>query len=328
MNKSSNRLSAMMREPVTVAIVIAVLVAAVLAVVVLAIWSGGPGSNNQLIVPAIEQAAITPTPRAVQWPRSAPAASPLAVRRSSPTVANVPRINALAAAITPTAAPSPRDRPTETPRPSPTDAPEPTPRSSPTPRPTATPEPTEEPDYEATDATSFGRMAGGRWYASGNRLVFDAPQATSEPWILAPHQVPGGDFAVEAEVRVDGLGQGYCNQSFGVVAGSDQLGRFWGGGVLFGCGGTAPLARITDVSTWTDGYDRDRTLASEDFDPEQEWHTLRLEVRGDELTMWIDGEEVLNATDDQLQARLSSGQAGLWTQGVSLTVRRLAIYEL
>jgi hypothetical protein len=32
------------------------------------------------------------------------------------------------------------------------------------------------------------------------------------------------------------------------------------------------------------------------------WTTLRVETRGDQLTMWVDGEEVLRATDDRVDA--------------------------
>jgi hypothetical protein len=98
--------------------------------------------------------------------------------------------------------------------------------------------------------------------------------------------------------------------------------------VFYPCGGLTPTARITDVSNWTDGYDADRLLGEADFNPEEGWHTYRLEVRGNEFRLLIDGDEVLTAADTAVPTGISGGQTGLWTQGTQLTVLRLAIYDL
>ena len=163
---------------------------------------------------------------------------------------------------------------------------------------------------------------------AGDQLVSNTPQALAEPWLLVPYQVESGDFAIEAEIRFDGLAPDVCNETFGVILGSQLTGQFWGGGVFYPCGDLTRIARITDVSNWTDGYDADRLLAEADFNPDEGWHTYRLEVRGNEFRLLIDGDEVLTAADTAVPAGISGGQAGLWTQGAQLTVRRLAIYDL
>ena len=339
MENRPNRLVAVLREPVTFAIVAAILVTSLLAFAVFAIWSAPPDPGDARVVAPAPGAALTPTPRAVRWPRptteaatpsaSPPSGTPEQTSRiaSTPRVANVPAINPAPPSSTvtsPTVAPSPTAEPTTEPTAPPT--PEPTPAPTATAAPTATPTP--EPDFAADDAASFGPLVSGGWGLQGSQLTYDSPQALAEPFLLVPYQTRPGDFAIEAEIKVNGLAESVCNQSFGVIAGSPVTGLYWGGGVIYTCGSTRPAARITDVTVWTDGYDQDRQLARADFDPDEEWHRYRLEVRGNELRLLIDGEEVLTATDPALQGNLNAGQTGLWTQGTRLSVRHLAVFEL
>lgn len=345
MSNPRNRLVAMVREPVTVAIFTAVLVAGVLAFAVLAIWTGAPGSNGPEAEPAVELAAMTPTPRAINWPGSSPATSPKVASsrpRQAPSLANVPDINPaptemlVISAPTSTVAAVPAVQPQPTAEsaspPVPTAAPRasaaPTATAVPTPTPPPPPSPTPEPDFEAADAASFAPLVAGRWTIANNRLINDSPQALSEPWLQLPYQTETGDFAIEAEIRVDGLAPGVCNQTFGVIAGSQATGQYWGGGVIYPCGLASSTVRLTDVSNWTDGYDQDREIAREVFAPGQEWHQYRLEIRGNELQLLIDGEEVLTGTEAALPGGLSNGQVGLWTQGVRVSIRRVIIVGL
>jgi hypothetical protein len=337
MNQPRNRLAAVVREPVTLAIVVAVLVTGALAILVFVIWSGTPDASDPRLVAPAPQGALTPTPRAVNWPRPtstpdsdqgsprarAPESAPASV--VTPNAASVPAINPVSQ---PTATLSPTAAPTATAAPEPTTAATATPSPAPTQTPVLTATPAAAPDFSADDGASFAPLAGGGWTIRGDQLVHDSPQPQTEPLLLVPYQTPSGDFAIEAEIKVDGLAQGVCNQSFGVVAGSPSMALFWGGGVIYSCGSTTPAARITDVSDWTNGYDQDRQLARGNFNPEAEWHRYRLEVRGDELRLLIDGEEILTTTDPALVGGLNTGQTGLWSQGVQLTVRSLAIFAL
>jgi hypothetical protein len=144
--------------------------------------------------------------------------------------------------------------------------------------------------------------------------------------LTVPYQAQGTAYAVEAEVRVTGLAEGVCEQSFGVVA-VGGAGVAWGGSVVYGCDG-GRRARLTDVTDWTNGYNQDRLLGSGDFDPGDDWHSYRLEVDGTNLRLLIDGRVVLTATDDQAGGDAQPGQVGLWSQGVVIDVRRVVVEPL
>ena len=55
-------------------------------------------------------------------------------------------------------------------------------------------------------------------------------------------------------------------------------------------------SRLTDVAVWEDGYNADPALAEETFDPGNEWHTYRFELRADELRLLVDGKDVVSGT--------------------------------
>lgn len=343
MQKPPNRLIAKLREPVTVAIFTAVLVTAVLSFALFAIWTGVPGAPGSEPGAAGQAGALTPTPRAIQWPTAAPEATPPPVPNLAPNSAAVPAINALAPAANtappataPAAAanhesPSPAIAPVTSTAP-PVSAPAPTSFPTAPPAPTATASatatPTSEADFVAGSQADFAAFAVDPWSTSGDTLVYETAQAIAEPMLLVPYTAPGTDFAIEAEIRVDGLAPNVCNQSFGLVVGSEASDQFLGGGVIYACGATSPAARITDASNWTNGYDQDRQLARGAVNPGDDWRHYRLEVRGDEVRLLVDGTEVLTATEAALGDGFQSGRGGFWTQGVQLSVRNVMMFAL
>lgn len=340
MQKPPNRLVARLREPVTVAIFTAALVTAVLAFALFAIWAGAPGAPGPQPGTTGQLTELTPTPRTINWPRTPAAATPppsAPVREVVPNSAQVPAIN-LAAEVPATSAPTATTPaitaapPTPTPEPATATAPAATPSPAPTATaaapPTQTPEPTADPSFVANDQSAFAAFAVAPWSTSGDTLVYESAQAMSEPLLFVPHTVQGGDFAIEAEIRVDGLAPNVCNQSFGLAAGSEASGQFFGGGVIYACGSTSPAARITDVSDWTNGYDQDRQLARGAVNPGKDWRHYRFEVRGDEFRLLVDGKEIVTATESSLGDGFRSVKGGFWTQGVRLSVRNLKIFAL
>lgn len=340
MQKPPNRLVARLREPVTVAIFTAALVTAVLAFALFAIWTGVPGAPGPQTGTAGQLTELTPTPRTINWPKTPAAATPppaAPVREVVPNSAQVPAINLAAevpvmsapTATTPaiTAAP-PTSSPEAATATAPPATPTPVPSATTAPPPTQTPEPTADPSFVANDRAAFAAFAVAPWNTSGDTLVYEAAQAMSEPLLLVPHTVQGGDFAIEAEIRVDGLAQAVCNQSFGLAAGSEATGQFFGGGVIYACGATSPAARITDVSNWTNGYDQDRQLARGAVNPGEDWRHYRFEVRGDEFRLLVDGKEIVTATEASLGEGFQSAKGGFWTQGVRLSVRNVKIFAL
>lgn len=283
---------AALREPMVAAVVAAGGVTAVLAWLVLGPLAAAPEGGR---TPVALAAAVTtatapstdrPSPTAVA-PTASPALAP------SPT-APLP--------LTPTAMP-----PTPTAAPPTATAVPPTATVAPTATPTrtATPTPTVAALYTAdTEGGLADWDLGPSWALTDDLLVNDAAGLLAEPWLVAPYQPADGAYAIEAEIRVEGLVAGACDQSFGVVAGEAD-GVVWGGGVQWGCDEAGPRAQITDVSTWTDGYNQDWVLDVKGFDPGRAWRTYRLEVRGGQLRFLIDGALVAEAADP------TGGQAGL-----------------
>jgi hypothetical protein len=182
--------------------------------------------------------------------------------------------------------------------------------------------------FEAPGRNELEGLAFGSWSVSEDTLVNPGSSATAEPWLVLS-AVPSAAFAVEAEIRVSGRLESVCDQSFGLTAGSPGAGQVFGGGLLFPCASDTARARLTDVSVWEDGYNADPVLAEETFDPGNEWHTYRFELRGDELRLLVDGADVVSGTvEAPIDASSGDAQAGLWAQGVELKVRKVSVHLL
>jgi hypothetical protein len=180
---------------------------------------------------------------------------------------------------------------------------------------------------EAPGTAELSSLAAGSWRVSANTLRNEGSSAVAEPWLMLA-SVPGPAFAVEAEIRVNGLLDTVCDQSFGLTGGNPDTEEIYGGGLLFPCSKQGTVARLTDVTTWQDGYNADPVIADNAFDPGREWRTYRFEVRGDQLRLIVDGVGVVSSLlpdPVELEAR---AEAGLWTQGVNLEVRSVAVYRL
>jgi hypothetical protein len=182
--------------------------------------------------------------------------------------------------------------------------------------------------FEAPGRDKLETLASGSWSVSEDVLANPGSSAVAEPWLVVS-TVPSGDFAVEAEIRVTGRLESVCDQSFGLVAGSPSAGQVYGGGLIFPCASDKARARLTDVSVWEDGYNADTVLADKAFDPGNEWHTYRLELRGDELRLLVDGADIVSGTlKSPIDASSGDAQAGLWAQGVQLKVRKVSVHVL
>jgi hypothetical protein len=182
--------------------------------------------------------------------------------------------------------------------------------------------------FEAPGRNKLETLASGSWSASAEALVNPASSAVAEPWLVLS-AVPNAAFAVEAEVRVNGLLDSVCDQSFGLTAGVPKAAQVFGGGLIFPCASDKARARLTDVSIWEDGYNADPVLAEETFDPGDDWHTYRFELRGDELRLLVDGADVVSGTlEAPIDTSSGDAQAGLWAQGVQLEVRKVSVQLL
>jgi hypothetical protein len=289
--------------------VAAAAIALLLAAAVGLVWLLGR-SPSQAPVLAV-QSQSTPTPRALTF------------LQNTPTPTQVPADVPTATAVAPVVVE--------------------TPTADPTPTAAATPEPpaasTESQTtpagdggdglvFEAPGRNELEPLAAGSWSASTDALVNEGSSAVAEPWLIIS-AVPSAAFAVEAEIRVNGLLDSVCDQSFGLTAGSPGAGQMYGGGVIFPCAAETARARLTDVSVWEDGYNADPVLAEETFDPGDDWHTYRFELRGDQLRLLIDGTDVVTGTlDNPIDPSTADAQAGLWAQGMQLEVRKVSVHSL
>lgn len=182
--------------------------------------------------------------------------------------------------------------------------------------------------FAAADEAAFAGLARGSWSATAEALVSDRNAALAEPWLVLT-QVPAEAFAVEAEIRVTGLLDTVCAQSFGLAAGNAGAGQMVGGGVIFPCEGEPSRARLSDVSVWEDGYNADPVISDEEFDPGDDWRTYRFEVRGGRLRLVVDGAAVLTATpENPPDTAAGENEAGIWSQGVGIEVRRVTVVPL
>jgi hypothetical protein len=182
--------------------------------------------------------------------------------------------------------------------------------------------------FEAPGRNDLETLASGSWSASADALVNEGSSAVAEPWLVLT-AVPSAAFAVEAEIRVNGLLESVCDQSFGLTAGVPDVDQTFGGGLIFPCAAETARARLTDVSVWEDGYNADPVVAEETFDPGNDWHTYRFELSGEELRLLVDGADVVSGTlDAPIDTSSGEAQAGLWAQGVQLEVRKVSVQSL
>ena len=181
--------------------------------------------------------------------------------------------------------------------------------------------------FTAARGADFQQLASGSWTVSGDTLVNDGSNAISERW-LTFSPVASQNFAVEAQVRVTSTLASVCDQSFGISGGSPSANLVFGGGVIFPCGGGPAEARITNVTQWDDGYNGDPVIAEKAFTPGDAWHTYRFELRNGKVRLLVDGVAILNGVTDSGNDPASDLEAGLWSQGVGLEIKRVAVLAL
>ena len=69
----------------------------------------------------------------------------------------------------------------------------------------------------------------------------------------------------------------------------------------------------------------DNPLAESPFKPHAAWHTYRVEVKGNTITVRIDGGVVFQVTDNKY---LAAGRIGLWSDRCQISVRNFKIILL
>jgi hypothetical protein len=182
--------------------------------------------------------------------------------------------------------------------------------------------------FEATNGKDFAALAAAPWTVSGDSLVNDGANAIAQRWLtLTP--ASSANIALEAEIRVTNVLSSVCDQSFGIAAGSPAAGLVFGGGVIFPCSGGKAEARLSNVTQWESGYNLAPVIAEHAYDPGSDWHTYRFELRGKELRLVVDGIGIVSGdVDPSIDPTASDVEAGLWSQGVGIEVKRVTVSPL
>lgn len=151
------------------------------------------------------------------------------------------------------------------------------------------------------------------WTALRGELLSAGRIYRLEAGAVAPIDVDqAGDFAVEAEIRL--LRYAISNGSFGVMVRVQEDGSGYG----MGHDGADDLVVLMSQP----GRDM---LDRQPFTPGDGYHRYRIEVRGNELSAFIDGAPVAGATDNTF---LTGKRVGLWSNGAQLSVRSFEVTEI
>ena len=178
--------------------------------------------------------------------------------------------------------------------------------------------------YTANWSTGMDGWSGGtEWKASQNMLLSDGSNCCGGPEsiVVAPYQ-PGNiaDYQVQARIQfiqADTLCNGY---SFGVMLRMDASENGYEGAVNLANGAcTLNQAKATvRVNNTTE-------LGHKPFIPGTGWHVYTVQVQGDQITMFIDGVQMLAAIDN---THLTGGQVGLEDFNVQMNISSFQVIAL
>jgi hypothetical protein len=166
--------------------------------------------------------------------------------------------------------------------------------------------------YQADWSQGMNGWVGSKnWKAVGGMLVNDGSVDNSV--IASPYNSQVADYAVEAEIQ--GVGTASGSGSFGVFERGEASDKYYAADV-WPAGGR----------TFIVSYPGDAILVDRPFSAGNDWHTYRLEARGNQLKVLIDGAEALQATDNKyLDGRVN----GLWEySSIQFNVRSFRVVGL
>jgi hypothetical protein len=171
------------------------------------------------------------------------------------------------------------------------------------------------------------------WTASGGSLVSDNTvlDPSGQPTIVAPVDLTGiPDYSVTAKMRFTAPGDGMtAGISYGIAvraAGAFTAGGYFGGICVVVSANVCPQPTSTggallDAGDLTDVGGRFASVALTFPDS----HTLTLSVRGDQVTLVVDGKVTLTRTDSRYPG---PGVVGLWTMNATVDVDSFEVRAL
>ncbi len=167
--------------------------------------------------------------------------------------------------------------------------------------------------FQADWSNGLGGWTGGGsdWRAVDRMLVSEGPRERSI--IIAPFRPPSPDYGVEAEIQRTANGPGFV--SFAILARGDSRGGYWAGAHV-GTGRSPSVGLEAELPS-----EPTKLLMARYFD----WHRYRIDMRGQVLRVYLDGEHKLDSVDDSFRA---GGETGLWAWGTQIRVRSFKIIGL
>jgi len=178
--------------------------------------------------------------------------------------------------------------------------------------------------YRADTSGGLDKWAGSPdWKHLNGMLVNDGSADHNNnifSWIPAPYE-PGhfASYAVEVQMQV----VKECG-GFGVVVRETNQAGYWAGGLTdVSC--NAPLGVRIYAYDQNNASNSIPILGEQSFPFNADWHTIRVEARGNVISLLIDGALVIRAVDNRY---LAAGQVGIWCSGTQLTVRSFKVIAL
>lgn len=218
--------------------------------------------------------------------------TPTAQSHSSQTINNSPTATRAISVASATSTPSPSPTPTVTPSPTPS-----------TPGPLL---------YKADWSHGMdGWNGSSSWQVVDGEMVYQGNNQQQDT-IIAPYQPATADYAVEAQIKLLSQWTGYS--WYGCVARADSS-RTGYSGIVYGDNQGNSTATIQPFFPERVPYTIDSN-----------WHTFLLEVKGTQITFFIDGNKVVGPYDDT--SYTSAGQVGLLDETVKIEVKSFAVYQL
>lgn len=150
------------------------------------------------------------------------------------------------------------------------------------------------------------------WSVLNDVIVNDGNDGYTN-WLVAPCTLNTRDYAIESEMRIDNG----CN-AHGLVARAVGSNNYASGSYCQG--GDA------EIWLWGSNATTHQDLAHHSYEDGNTWHTYRMEVKGNELRLLIDGKLMCDVINDTILS--SGGQVGIWSQNEQLEVRSFVVTSL
>ena len=204
-----------------------------------------------------------------------------------------------------------------------------TPQVLQTPTPTPSPTPSIKPGdllYQA-DSTWGGWNGTADWKVSGGLLLNDGTFADyfAKSTIVAPFQSQTADYAIAIQMQVvRPFTTGTIYPCFYITFRGTALSDGWQGYAAVVCANSAngQAVQIVAIDSSNNIFD---VLSNAPFDPQNAWHSYRVEVKGTTMKFFVDGGLLLSADDSRY---LGAGQIGLLSEYMQVKLNSFKVTAL